>query len=56
MVHLIQDSAVDADQALFQPFPSEIIFQQFERKKTYEFPLTFRNLDRVRILKQGLNE
>ncbi len=42
-----QDSAVDANQALFQPFPSEIIFQQYEKKKAYEFPLSLRNLDKV---------
>lgn len=38
---------MDCDQALFQPFPSEIIFQHFEKKKTYEFPLILRNLDKV---------
>ena len=35
------------DQALFQPFPSEVIFQQFEPHHTYEFPLQLRNLDKV---------
>ena len=35
------------DQALFQPFPSEVQFQQFQPHNTYEFPLRFRNLDVV---------
>lgn len=35
------------DQALFQPFPSEVLYQQFQEHKTYEFPLKFRNLDTV---------
>ena len=36
------------DQALFQPFPSEVVFQQFQPHQTYEFPLNLRNNDRVR--------
>ena len=43
----MQDSAVDIDQALFQPFPSEITFQSYEPHQTYEFPLFLRNLDVV---------
>ena len=35
------------DQALFQPYPSEVFFQQFEPRKTYVFPLQLRNLDKV---------
>ncbi len=35
------------DQAIFQPFPSKVQFQQFEPHKTYEFLLRFRNLDVV---------
>ena len=42
-----QESNVSVDQALFQPFPSEIHFQQFLPHKTHEFPLKFRNLDIV---------
>ena len=38
---------MDVDQALFQPFPSEIVFQKFHPHQTIEVPLTFRNLDRV---------
>lgn len=38
---------MSVDQALFQPFPSEVFFQQFESHQVYEFPLKFRNLDVV---------
>lgn len=44
---MLQESSLSIDQALFQPFPSEVQFQQFEQQKTYEFPLKFRNLDTV---------
>ena len=43
----IQESSLSVDQALFQPFPSEVLFQQFEPHRTYEFPVRFRNLDVV---------
>lgn len=42
-----QDVNLDIDQALFQPFPSEVVFQQFEPSKVYHFPLQLRNLDKV---------
>ncbi|KAH8872458.1 Hydrocephalus-inducing protein like [Schistosoma japonicum] len=32
---------------LFQPFPSELVFQRYEPGKSYELPLTLRNLDTV---------
>ena len=35
------------DQALFQPFPSEVVFQQFQSQQTHQFPLNFRNNDQV---------
>lgn len=44
---LRKETSVDMDQALFQPFPSEITFQQFEPHRTYQFPMQLRNLDRV---------
>lgn len=44
---LRKETSVDIDQALFQPFPSEVVFQQFEPHRTYEFPLLLRNLDKV---------
>ena len=40
-------SDVDVDNALFQPFPSEIYFQNFEPTMTYEVALTLRNNDSV---------
>jgi hydrocephalus-inducing protein len=42
-----KDFCVSMDQALFQPFPSEVVFQQFQPQQTFEFPLNFRNNDRV---------
>ncbi|XP_013359426.1 PREDICTED: hydrocephalus-inducing protein homolog isoform X2 [Chinchilla lanigera] len=38
---------VDLDQALFQPFPSEIIFQNYTPCEVYEVPLVLRNNDKV---------
>ena len=35
------------DVPLFQPFPSEIIFQNYNPGETYEVPLTLRNNDKV---------
>ena len=35
------------DQVLLQPFPSEAFFQQYEPHQTYEFPIAFRNNDKV---------
>lgn len=48
IVYILQDFGVSMDQALFQPFPSEVVFQQFQPQQMYEFPLNFRNNDRVR--------
>lgn len=39
---------MDIDEALFQPFPSDIVFQNFEPFQTYEVPLQLRNNDKVR--------
>ncbi|KAG2469945.1 HYDIN protein, partial [Polypterus senegalus] len=39
-------STVDVDQAIFQPFPSEICFQNYTPCETYEFPLILRNIDK----------
>lgn len=44
---LSQDSVVEVDIPLFQPFPSEVFFQQYETHQTYEFPVSFRNNDNV---------
>ena len=35
------------DEPMFQPFPSEIFFQNCEPFKTYEVPLVLRNSDKV---------
>ncbi|EDL92535.1 rCG51388, partial [Rattus norvegicus] len=40
-------SRVDLDQALFQPFPSEIIFQNYSPCEVYEVPLVLRNNDKI---------
>ncbi|XP_021488188.2 hydrocephalus-inducing protein homolog [Meriones unguiculatus] len=40
-------SGVDLDQALFQPFPSEIIFQNYAPCEVYEVPLALRNNDKI---------
>ncbi|NXC39739.1 HYDIN protein, partial [Penelope pileata] len=40
-------SSVDLDQTLFQPFPSEVVFQNYVPYEVYEVPLVLRNNDRV---------
>ncbi|KAM6294461.1 hydrocephalus-inducing protein homolog [Aegotheles albertisi] len=40
-------SAVDLEQSLFQPFPSEVVFQSYVPCKVYIVPLTLRNNDMV---------
>ncbi|XP_037671838.1 hydrocephalus-inducing protein homolog isoform X3 [Choloepus didactylus] len=40
-------SGVDLDQTLFQPFPSEIIFQNYTPCEVYEVPLVLRNNDNI---------
>ncbi|KAM6177458.1 hydrocephalus-inducing protein homolog [Erethizon dorsatum] len=40
-------SGVDLDQALFQPFPSEIVFQNYTPCEVYEVPLVLRNNDKI---------
>uniref|UniRef100_A0A8B9BFH4 HYDIN axonemal central pair apparatus protein n=1 Tax=Anser brachyrhynchus TaxID=132585 RepID=A0A8B9BFH4_9AVES len=40
-------SAVDLDQSLFQPFPSEVVFQSYVPCEVYEVPLVLRNNDVV---------
>lgn len=43
----LQFSAVDLEQSLFQPFPSEVVFQRYVPCKVYEVPLILRNIDKV---------
>nr|KAF6318524.1 HYDIN axonemal central pair apparatus protein [Pipistrellus kuhlii] len=40
-------SEIDLDQALFQPFPSEIVFQNYTPCEVYEVPLVLRNNDKI---------
>eukprot|EP00079_Xenopus_tropicalis_P024447 XP_012817094.1 PREDICTED: hydrocephalus-inducing protein homolog isoform X1 [Xenopus tropicalis] len=49
-------STVDLDQALFQPFPSEIVFQNYAACETYEVPLILRNNDKVPRLVKVIQE
>ena len=38
---------MDIEEPLFQPFPSDIVFQNFEPFQPYEVPLQLRNNDKV---------
>ncbi|XP_062997557.1 hydrocephalus-inducing protein homolog [Elgaria multicarinata webbii] len=40
-------SSVDLDQTLFQPFPSEVVFQNYAPCELYEVPLILRNNDKI---------
>ncbi|XP_073785286.1 hydrocephalus-inducing protein homolog isoform X1 [Danio rerio] len=40
-------SSLDLDQAMFQPYPSEIVFQNYLPFQTYKVPLELRNGDKV---------
>ncbi|CAM9160725.1 unnamed protein product [Bubo scandiacus] len=40
-------SAVDLEQSLFQPFPPEVVFQNYVPFEVYEVPLILRNTDKV---------
>eukprot|EP00118_Oscarella_pearsei_P011192 m.73261 g.73261 ORF g.73261 m.73261 type:complete len:153 (+) comp35835_c0_seq1:61-519(+) len=42
-----KDTIIDLDEPLFQPSPSEVIFQKFEPRQTYEIHLLLRNNDKV---------
>ena len=42
-----KESAVDVDQPLFQPFPSQVVFQNYKPYEVYEVPLVLRNDDKV---------
>ncbi|GAA6088361.1 hydrocephalus-inducing protein-like isoform X1, partial [Tachysurus ichikawai] len=39
-------SAIDVDQPFFQPYPSEIVFQNYLPFEMYEVPLVLRNNDK----------
>ncbi|NWX91311.1 HYDIN protein, partial [Nothoprocta pentlandii] len=40
-------SALDLEQSLFQPFPSEVVFQNYVPCEIYEVPLVLRNNDKI---------
>lgn len=40
-------STMEIERPIFQPFPSDIVFQNFEPFETYEVPLQLRNNDKV---------
>lgn len=42
-----KESTINIDESMFQPFPSEVIFQNYEPFETYEVPLVLRNGDKV---------
>ncbi|XP_072551301.1 hydrocephalus-inducing protein homolog [Salminus brasiliensis] len=45
-------SSLDVDQPLFQPYPSEIVFQNYMPSEMYEVPLVLRNNDKIpRLIK-----
>ena len=55
VLFIFQFTDVDLSRAIFQPFPSEIIFQQYEPGKLFEVPLQLRNDDKVpRLIKVSL--
>uniref|UniRef100_A0A8D0AXJ9 HYDIN axonemal central pair apparatus protein n=1 Tax=Sander lucioperca TaxID=283035 RepID=A0A8D0AXJ9_SANLU len=47
MLCLFQLSLVDMDQPLFQPYPSELVFQNFTPAQTYTLSLRLHNIDKV---------
>ncbi|XP_073706753.1 hydrocephalus-inducing protein homolog [Garra rufa] len=49
-------SSLDLDQAMFQPYPSEIVFQNCSPFKTYKVPLELRNSDKVPRLVKVIEE
>uniref|UniRef100_A0A2K6KCF4 HYDIN axonemal central pair apparatus protein n=1 Tax=Rhinopithecus bieti TaxID=61621 RepID=A0A2K6KCF4_RHIBE len=49
-------SGIDLNQALFQPFPSEIIFQNYTPCEVYEVPLILRNNDKIPRLVKVVEE
>ncbi|XP_053944033.1 hydrocephalus-inducing protein homolog [Cuculus canorus] len=40
-------SMVDLERSLFQPLPSEVVFQSYVPHEVYEMPLVLRNVDKV---------
>lgn len=42
-----QFTSLNIDEPMFQPFPSDIVFQNYEPYETYQVPLRLRNNDKV---------
>ncbi|MGH0142284.1 UNVERIFIED_CONTAM: hypothetical protein FKN15_002866 [Acipenser sinensis] len=49
-------TTVDIEQAMFQPFPSEIVFQNYTPCEMYEVPLVLRNNDKIPRLVKVIQE
>ncbi|XP_062403912.1 hydrocephalus-inducing protein homolog [Sardina pilchardus] len=49
-------SCVDVDQPMFQPYPSEIVFQNYTPSESYEVPLVLRNSDKIPRLVKVVEE
>ncbi|XP_041964608.1 hydrocephalus-inducing protein homolog isoform X2 [Alosa sapidissima] len=49
-------SCVDVDQPMFQPYPSEIVFQNYTPSESYEVPLVLRNNDKIPRLVKVVEE
>jgi hydrocephalus-inducing protein len=41
------ESAVDIEQPIFQPFPSQVFFEEYQAQQSYTAHLTLRNNDKV---------
>ncbi|KAG5849415.1 hypothetical protein ANANG_G00110160 [Anguilla anguilla] len=51
-----KSSSVDVDQPMFQPFPSEVVFQNCSPSETYQVPLVLRNNDKIPRLVKVVEE
>lgn len=47
---------MDIEEPLFQPFPSDIVFQNFNPFETYQVPLQLRNNDKVKKILKKIRE
>ena len=47
---------MDIEEPLFQPFPSDIVFQNFNPFETYQVPLQLRNNDKVKKIPKKIRE
>ena len=47
---------MDIEEPLFQPFPSDIVFQNFNPFETYQVPLQLRNNDKVKKIPKKIRD